>query len=113
VRERYLRVDIEDKSFLWHLRYDHLHHGDLQKLSKKRMVHGLSEIDYIEKFCEECVLGKHLRHSFQKKAEYRTTDHLTLIHTDIYGPITPESFSGKKYSLLLSMTIPERLGFIS
>lgn len=97
VRERCLRVNVEDKAFLWHLRYGHLHYGGLQKLSKKGMVHGLPEIDYIEKFCEECVLGKHSRHSFQKKAEYRTTDHLALIHTDICGPITPESFSGKKY----------------
>jgi transposase InsO family protein len=61
------------------------------------MVHGLFEIYYIEKFYEECVLGKHLRHSFQKKAEYQITDHLALIHTDIYGLITLESFSGKKY----------------
>jgi hypothetical protein len=29
VRERCLRVDIEDKVFLWHLRYGHLHHGGL------------------------------------------------------------------------------------
>jgi hypothetical protein len=74
-----------------------LHHDGLKKLSKKEIVHGLPEIDYIEKFCKECVLGKHSRHSFQKKAKYRTTDHLALIHTDICAPITLESFSGKKY----------------
>jgi GAG-pre-integrase domain len=63
VQERCLRVDIEDKTFLWHLRYDHLHHGCLQKLSKKGLIHWLPKIEYIEKFYEY-VLGKHSRHLF-------------------------------------------------
>lgn len=92
-----LRVDVEDKASLWHLRFGHLHHGGLKELAKKNMVHGLPDMDYKGKFCEECVLGKHTRTSFQNKAEYQAKQPLELIHTDICGPITPGSFSGKRY----------------
>jgi len=68
IKEKCLRVDVEDNVSLWHLRFGHLHHGGLKELVKKNMVHGLPNIDYEGKFCEECVLNKHARTSFQKKA---------------------------------------------
>jgi len=61
------------------------------------MVHGLPNVDYIKKFCEDCVLGKQPRTTFQKKVENRARRSFKLIHTDIYGPITPKSFSEKRY----------------
>ena len=97
VREKCLQVSVEDKASLWHLRFGHLHHAGLKRLAKKNMVHGLPDMDYEGKFCEECVLSKQTRTSFQKKAEYQAKHILELIHTDICGPITPESFSGKRY----------------
>jgi len=97
IREKCLQVNIEDKASLWHLRCGHLHHGGLKELSKKNMVHGLPNMDYKGKFCEECVLSKHVRTSFPKKTEYWAKKPLELIHTDICGPITPESFSDKRY----------------
>ncbi|KAL4289934.1 hypothetical protein GQ457_14G000710 [Hibiscus cannabinus] len=97
-RERVEReIDVEDKALLWHLRFGHLYYGGLKELAKKNMVHGLPDMDYEGKFCEACVLEKQARTSFQKKAEYRAKHPLKLIHTDICGPITPESFSGKRY----------------
>ena len=60
------------------------------------MVHGLPNMDFEGKFCEECVLNKHGT-SIQKKAEFWTKQPLKLIHTDICGPITLKSFSGKRY----------------
>ncbi|GJZ17380.1 retrovirus-related pol polyprotein from transposon TNT 1-94 [Tanacetum coccineum] len=45
----------------------------------------------------ECVTSKQTRCSFPKKMEYRATNTLELIHTDIYGIISPESFSRKRY----------------
>ena len=97
IREKYLRVDIEDKASLWHLRFGHLHHGGLKELAKKNMVHRLPNMDFEGKFCKECVLSKHARTSIQKKAEFWAKQPLELIHIDICGPITPESFSGKRY----------------
>ena len=71
MREKYLRFDVEDKASLWHLRFGHLYHGGLKELTKKNMMHGLPNMDYNGKFCEECVIFKQARTSFQKKAEYR------------------------------------------
>ena len=63
IREKCLRVDVEDKASLWHLRFGHLHHGGLKELAKKNMVHGLPNMDFEGKFSEECVLNKHARTS--------------------------------------------------
>jgi len=54
-------------------------------------------VEFEKKFCEECVLRKHPRTSFSRTAEYRAKEQLRLIHTDICGPITHESYSGKRY----------------
>ncbi|GAU29778.1 hypothetical protein TSUD_161830 [Trifolium subterraneum] len=97
VQEKCLQINVEEKASLWHLRFGHLHHAGLKRLAKKNMVHGLPDMDYEGKFCEECVLSKQTRTSFQKKAEYQAKHILELIHTDICGPITLESFSGKRY----------------
>lgn len=97
IREKCLQVNVEGKASLWHHRFGHLHHGGLKELAKKNMVHGLPNMDYEGIFCEECVLSKHVRTPFQKKAEYWAKQPLELIHTDICGPITPVSFSGRRY----------------
>ena len=97
IREKCLRVDVEDKASLWHLHFGHQHHDGLKELVKKNIVHGLPNMDFEGKFCEECVLSKHARTSIQKKAKFWAKQPLELIHTVIYGPFTPESFSGKRY----------------
>ena len=33
IRENCLRVDVEEKASLWHLRFGHLHHGGLKELA--------------------------------------------------------------------------------
>ena len=97
LREKCLRVDVEDKASLWHLRFCHLHHVSLKELAKKNMVHGPPNMDFEGIVCEECVLSKHERASIQKKAEFWAKQPLELILTDICGTITPKSFSGKRY----------------
>ncbi|GJR47637.1 retrovirus-related pol polyprotein from transposon TNT 1-94 [Tanacetum coccineum] len=97
MQERCLQVNVDDKVSLWHLRFGHPHLGRLKFLAKRNMVHGLPNIEFTNKFCEECVTGKQTSCSFPKKIEYRATNTLELIHTDICGPISPESFSGKRY----------------
>ena len=53
-----------DQSWLWHLRYGHLHFGGLELLQKKQMVKGLSSIEQPTSSCESCILGKHHREKF-------------------------------------------------
>ncbi|GJU66865.1 retrovirus-related pol polyprotein from transposon TNT 1-94 [Tanacetum coccineum] len=68
VLERCLQTELKEKVPLWHLRFGHLHYGGLEKLAKKKM-----------------------------KAEHGARQLLKLVHTDICGPITPNSFGDKLY----------------
>ncbi|GJY95415.1 retrovirus-related pol polyprotein from transposon TNT 1-94 [Tanacetum coccineum] len=86
-----LKSCLEDHSWLWHIRYGHLNFGDLKLLSFKGMVKGLDQIDHPNQVCEGCLLGKHARSSFPKKATSKAKEPLQLIHTDLCGPITPPS----------------------
>jgi len=97
VQERCLKLDVKDEVMMWHFRFGHLHFGGLAKLVKKMMVRGLPTVEFEKKFCEECVLEKHPRTSFSRTVEYRAKEQLRLIHTNICGLITLESFSGKMY----------------
>ncbi|KAJ4788299.1 polyprotein [Rhynchospora pubera] len=97
VQAKCLKACVVDKAWLWHLRFGHLNFGGLKELSKKSMVKGLPHIENCDKFCEGCVLGKHPRSSFPKEASYRAKKPLELIHTDICGPITPNSLGKHRY----------------
>jgi GAG-pre-integrase domain len=90
VQARCLKVCVEDKTWLWHLRFRHLNFGSLKQLINKRMMKDIPHIDHSDKFYKCCVLGKHPK-NFSKEASYRTKKVLELIHTDICGPITPNS----------------------
>ena len=70
IREKCLQVNVEDQASLWHLRFGHLHQAGLRRLAKKNMVHGLPDVEFEGKFCEECVFEKQTRTSFQSKADY-------------------------------------------
>lgn len=83
IQETCLQVKSEDKATLWHKRFGHLHYGGLKEMANKGMVHGMPNMDYTGSFCEECVLGKQTRNSFQKKAMYRAAKPLELLHTDM------------------------------
>ena len=97
IQEKCLKLDVKDETMMWHFRFGHLHFDGLMELVKKGMVHGLPSMEFKSKLCEECILGKQSRTSFPRNAKYQAKEQLGLIHTDVCGPITPESFSGKRY----------------
>lgn len=82
---------------LWHKRFGHLNMKGLRTLAYRKMVTGLPILKASSKVCEECVTGKQQRDSFKKTSTWRASQTLQLIHSDICGPITPESNSGKRY----------------
>jgi hypothetical protein len=73
-----------------------LGYSGLRDLVKKQSMQGLPNLDFENKFREGCVIGKPTRRQF-KKSKFSVTRPLELIHTDICGPITPDSFSGNEY----------------
>lgn len=92
-----LKLDVKDETMMWHFRFGHLNFEGLAELSRKELVHGLRGVEFDKKFCEACVLEKHSRTSFPSSSEYKAKEQLGLIHTDLCGPISSASFSGKKY----------------
>ena len=49
--------------------------------------------------CFSCVLRKHHRDSFDKRASWHASVPLELVHSDLCGPLLSASFSGFKYFL--------------
>lgn len=94
----YLQV-VEKPEDLWHRRFGHLNHKGLQSLAEKNMVNGLPKLNKggEDVVCEICMKGKQNRESIPKKSLWKSTKSLQLVHTDICGPISPTSASGKRY----------------
>ena len=63
------------------------------------MVTGLSMVSCKDGVCSGCVLEKHHRDSFDKRASWHTSVLLELVHSDLCGPLPSASFSGFKYFL--------------
>lgn len=64
------------------------------------MVCGLPQLSISTVTCADCFNGKQHRDSIPWKSNWRATQKLELIHSDICGPINPMSNSNKRYILL-------------
>jgi hypothetical protein len=89
----------DEVSKLWHERFGHLNYRSLQNLCKENMVTGLPMVSCRDGVCSGCVLGKHHRDSFEKRASWHASAPLQLVHSDLCGPLPVVSFSGYKYFL--------------
>ena len=63
------------------------------------MVTGLPMVSCKDGVCFGCVLEKHHRDSFHKRASWHVSVPLELVHSDLCGPLPSASFSGLKYLL--------------
>jgi len=63
------------------------------------MVIHLPPISCRDGFCAGCVLDKHHRDSFDKRASWHASTPLQLIHNYLCSPLSSPSFSGCKYFL--------------
>jgi GAG-pre-integrase domain len=61
VQERCLKVSLENKNELWHIRFGHLGYAGLKEAVRKQSMIGLSSLEFEKHFCEGCVVGKHMR----------------------------------------------------
>jgi len=86
-----------DESWLWHLRYGHLHFGGLDLLHKKQTVKGLPCIQQPASSCESFILGKHHREKFVSGVSYRAKTRLEIVHADLCGPMQTPYLTGCVY----------------
>jgi transposase InsO family protein len=63
------------------------------------MVTGLLLDSCRDGVCVDCVIGKHHRDNFDKRASWHASGPLHLVHIDLCGPLSYPSFSGCKYFL--------------
>lgn len=88
-----------NKVTLRHRRMGHLHKGlkSLLKLSTGMDVIN-KEIDAMNRICDVCQISKQTKLSFGM-GRTRATRPLEIIHTDLCGPIDPDTWDGKRYFL--------------
>ena len=92
-----LKVEKCEDAKIWHYRYGHLSWKGLKILMKKNMVRDFPEVQEIETKCKDCLFGKQHRDTIPKKAHWRASQKLELIHSDLCGPTKPSSNSGNRY----------------
>ena len=90
-----------EEQWLWHARYGHISFHALRALAQNGMVSGLPIIEHSERVCDICLVSKQRRNPFPAEASYRANEALQLLHGDLCGPISPATFAGKKYFLLV------------
>ena len=88
---------LSSSSYLWHLRFGHLHHQGLQRLARKGMVKHLKPEMVAEHFeCEVCIQGKHPK-TLYFPSESTTKEIGELVHSDVCGLLQVHSQYGCWY----------------
>ena len=83
---------------LWHRRLAHMSEKGLEILAKKKKVTFLDSESAAINPCDDCLVGKHHRSTFHKRAG-RQSELLELVHTDVCGPLEVETHGGNRYFL--------------
>ena len=85
---------------LWHRRLGHRDPEAVLNLSRQKLADGI-EVDSCGLLlkCIRCIKGKMARQSFSKESSHHAKQTLDLIHTDVCGPMSTETFGHKKYFL--------------
>ena len=90
-----------DLNFLWHRRLAHLNYVSMLVLRDK-LADGVNFPNGKINQCVPCVEGKATRKPFVSKPVKRAKEKLELLHTDLCGPMTPNSIQGNKYMLTIT-----------
>lgn len=85
----------------WHARFGHINFTVLKKMSRETVVRGLPLLTQVDQVCEACLVGKHRRAPFPRRALSRSSKPLQLLHGDLCDLISPATPSGNRYFLLL------------
>lgn len=80
---------------VWHKRFGHLNFESIKKLSQKDHGINLSKSEVASR-CETCIEGKQTKMP-HKETRKRATRPLQLIHSDVFGPVSPVSYDGKRF----------------
>ncbi|RXW14669.1 hypothetical protein EST38_g11187, partial [Candolleomyces aberdarensis] len=83
-----------------HRRLGHASESRIKQMVKRGQLKGISETTGKLTFCEPCVLGKMKKLPFRHQARRETSAPFELMHTDLGGPVTPQTPSGFRYWII-------------
>ena len=86
-----------DRLNLWHKHLGHNNFEDLLKLKDHAIGLKISERDLGN--CKTYQLNKSRELPVQKDSGTRARDVIEIVHTDILGPINPETVDGHRYAI--------------
>jgi len=94
----YLTEDCDNAAKIWHRKLGHIGHENLKILMKISEGINLTTdlLEKMEKVCKICLEAKQTRTKFDNN-RVRAKRPLQIIHTDLCGPISPETWDGYKY----------------
>ena len=103
-------TEAANNSSLWHQRLGHISEKGMKLMAAKGKLSILKHVDV--GVCEHCIFGKQKKVSFSKAKKTPKVEKLELVHTDVWGPTTVKYVGNSAIMSPLSMTLPERYGFI-
>lgn len=89
----------EETKEIWHKRLSDIGHSSDSSLKKlESLVTGITSVKLDSNVCEICMQGKQckLPHNQQR---VRANRPLQLVHSDLCGPISPESYDRRRYTM--------------
>jgi hypothetical protein len=86
---------------LLHRRMGHISIPRIEQMVRHGQLKGIDAISGTPDFCEPCTLGKMKKLPFTSQDEVRASRPLQIVHSDVGGPISPQSQDGYKYWLLI------------
>nr|GEV11995.1 hypothetical protein [Tanacetum cinerariifolium] len=92
---------IDENSTLWHRRLAHVNMRLIQSLTSKEFVRNLPKLKFDQHFCDAYKIGKQVHASHKAKNIVSTTRCLELLHLDLFGPSTVQSYEGNRYTLVI------------
>jgi len=93
-----LIITKEENSKLGYYRMEHLNFQSLVLMIKKNMVKGIPYIKLDDKVCKGCIFGKQHKDIFSDRT-WKAREHITLVHSDLCGPMETMSFGKENYFL--------------
>ncbi|GJT64859.1 retrovirus-related pol polyprotein from transposon TNT 1-94 [Tanacetum coccineum] len=100
-KDKICLATIDENSTPWHKRLGHANMRFIQSLASKELVRNLPKLKFDQHFCDACKIRKQAHASHKAKNIVSTTKCLELLHMDLFGPSSIQSYRGNRYTLVI------------
>ncbi|GKE31841.1 putative reverse transcriptase domain-containing protein [Tanacetum coccineum] len=94
-------ASVVDNSTLWHRMLGHTNMRLVQNLTSSEVVRNLPKLSFERHFCDTCGLGSQGNANNRSRKEVSTTRVLELLHLDLFGPSSIQSYIVNFYTLII------------